>query len=145
MNREFARILVCLMDEKLNLPSMILESIEENLVKGNFDKVYEYYQKRITELKGENKMNRIFGMMPRSEIQKEKWYLDQNGLTIGVQAGPHGWTIMWADGGTTYRDIDANTDENFQMALDTLKEKGFSDLKEEESREEICEEVCLEK
>ena len=70
-------------------------------------------------------MNRMFGMMPNNEVEKEKWYLDQYGLTIGVQAGPHGWTIMWADDGTTYRDIDATTDENFQMALDTLKEKGF--------------------
>ena len=50
MNREFARIITCLLDEKLNLPSMMLESIEENLVKGNFDKVYEYYQKRMVEL-----------------------------------------------------------------------------------------------
>lgn len=50
MNRAFARIITCLLDEKLNLPSMMLESIEENLVKGNFDKVYEYYKKRIKEL-----------------------------------------------------------------------------------------------
>lgn len=50
MKRELARIIVCLMDEKLNLPSMMLESLEENLVKGNFDKVYEYYQKRMVEL-----------------------------------------------------------------------------------------------
>lgn len=46
MNREFARILTCLLAEKLNLPSMLLESIEENLVKGNFDKVLDYYKKR---------------------------------------------------------------------------------------------------
>ena len=50
MNRKFARIITCLLDEKLNLPSMMLESIEENLVKGNFDKVYEYYCKRLTEI-----------------------------------------------------------------------------------------------
>jgi len=50
MNREFARILVCLMDEKLHLPSMILERLEENLVKGNFDKVHEYYCKRLAEI-----------------------------------------------------------------------------------------------
>lgn len=50
MNREFARIITCLLDEKLNLPSMMLESIEENLVKGKFDKVYEYYKNRMIEL-----------------------------------------------------------------------------------------------
>ena len=50
MNRDFARILTCLLDDKLHLESFILEEIEENLVKGNFDKVYEYYQKRMVEL-----------------------------------------------------------------------------------------------
>ena len=34
MNRELARIIVCLMADKLDLPSMMLESLEENLVKG---------------------------------------------------------------------------------------------------------------
>lgn len=43
MNREFARIIVCLIDKELNLPSMVLESIEEKLVKGNFDEVYKFY------------------------------------------------------------------------------------------------------
>lgn len=50
MNREFARILVCLMDEKLKLPSSILEIIEDELVKGNFDKVHLYYVNRMVEL-----------------------------------------------------------------------------------------------
>lgn len=48
MNREFARVITCLLDEKLKLPSMMLESIEENLVKGNFDKVHELYLKRLS-------------------------------------------------------------------------------------------------
>lgn len=47
MNRELARIIVCLMDDKLKLPSMMLESLEENLVKGNFDKVLDYYKRRL--------------------------------------------------------------------------------------------------
>lgn len=57
MNRELARIIVCLMDEKLNLPSMMLESLEENLVNGNFDKVYEYYCNRLAEVKRCQKSN----------------------------------------------------------------------------------------
>jgi hypothetical protein len=50
MNKELARIIVCLMAEKLTLPSMMLESLEENLIKGNFDKVLEFYNKRIEEM-----------------------------------------------------------------------------------------------
>lgn len=50
MNRELARIIVCLMDDKLKLPSMMLESLEENLVNEKFDKVYEYYCKRLLEI-----------------------------------------------------------------------------------------------
>ena len=50
MPRELARIIVCLMDLKLNLPSMMLESLEENLVKGNFDKVLDFYNSRIKEV-----------------------------------------------------------------------------------------------
>lgn len=71
-------------------------------------------------------MNRMFGMMPRNEVEKEKWYLDDVDLQIGVQAGPHGWTIMWADNSTTYKDINATTEENFNEALQTLKDKGFN-------------------
>lgn len=54
MNRNLARVIVCLLDDKLKLPSMMLESLEENLVTGNFDKVYEYYSNRLLEL-GRNK------------------------------------------------------------------------------------------
>lgn len=57
MNRELARIIVCLIDDKLRLPSMILESLEENLVKGNFDKVYQYYCNRLAEVQKCEKSN----------------------------------------------------------------------------------------
>ena len=71
-------------------------------------------------------MNRFFGMMPSNEVEKEKWYLDDLDLQIGVQAGPHGWTIMWADDSATWKDNDATTEENFNEALQTLKDKGFN-------------------
>ena len=47
MNKELARIIVCLMADKLDLPSMMLESLEENLVNGKFDKVLDFYKRRI--------------------------------------------------------------------------------------------------
>ena len=145
MNRKLARIIVCLMDEKLNLPSMVLESIEENLVKGKFDKVLDCYRKRIIELKGDSKMKRMFGLMPSNEVDKRKWYKDKLGLRIGIEAGKKGWTILWADGGTIYKDNIATVEDNFNEAYKKLTSmEGFEDIKEE-SREEICEEVCLEK
>ena len=72
MNRELARIIVCLIDEKLNLPSMVLESLEEILVEGNFDKVYEYYCKRLLEI----------GKTEKSEIDIKKVIFIKN-YTLG--------------------------------------------------------------
>ena len=88
-------------------------------------------------------MNRFFGMMPRKEVEKEKWYTDDLGLSIGIQAGPHGWTIMWADDSATWKDNDATTEENFEDALKTLKSyPGFDTVKEKgsEKREIVMEE-----
>lgn len=56
MNRDFARILVCLIDKELNLPSMVLEMIEENLVKGKFDEVHKFYCDYLAKkIKGKDK------------------------------------------------------------------------------------------
>lgn len=66
MNRELARIIVCLMDEKLNLPSMILESLEENLVKGEFDKVLDFYKRRL--------LAQIFPDKTEEEIKQMKFH-----------------------------------------------------------------------
>lgn len=63
-------------------------------------------------------MKRFAGMMPREEIKKEKHY---NGGTIIAQAGPNGWTVIWADHGTDYKDNVATTDENFQQALTVIE------------------------
>lgn len=63
-------------------------------------------------------MKRFFGMMPSEEVEKEKLYIDDSNLKIRIQAGPHGWTIIWADGGTTYIDEDNTTEDNFQNAYD---------------------------
>lgn len=62
-------------------------------------------------------MNRFFGMMPSSCIEKEEHYKDSNGLSITIQAGPEGWCILWADGGSDFKDVNATTDQNFNEAL----------------------------
>jgi len=74
-------------------------------------------------------MNRFFGMMPSSEVEKEKTYKDSVGMNIKIQAGPKGWTILYADSSSEYRDVEASTEENFEEALKTLK-GNFSELTE---------------
>ena len=69
-------------------------------------------EKEITE------MNRFFGMMPSSEIEKEKYYKDEDGFKVNIQAGTHGWSIIWADSSSCYKDVDATTEENFKTAYD---------------------------
>ena len=63
-------------------------------------------------------MNRFFGMMPASEIEIEKTYKDKDGLQVTIQAGIHGWSILWADGGSTYKDEDLSAEENFKNAFE---------------------------
>lgn len=65
-------------------------------------------------------MKRFAGMMPREEIKKEKHYKCEDG-TIIAQAGPNGWTVIWADHGTNYKDTVATTEENFQTALKVIE------------------------
>ena len=48
-------------------------------------------------------MKRFFGMMPSSEVTLERTYKDNEGLRIRLQAGPHGWTVIYADRGTEYK------------------------------------------
>lgn len=63
-------------------------------------------------------MKRFFGMMPSTEIGIEKYYKDKNGYRITIQAGVNGWTIIYADSSTEFRDITTSTDENFKEAFD---------------------------
>lgn len=65
-------------------------------------------------------MKRFAGMMPNEEIKKEKHYKCEDG-TIIAQAGPNGWTVIWADHGTNYKDTVATTEENFQTALKIIE------------------------
>ena len=38
-------------------------------------------------------MERFFGMMPSNEIEKEIVFKDKYGLSVTIQAGPHGWSF----------------------------------------------------
>ena len=70
-------------------------------------------------------MKRFFGMMPSNEIQLSKRYNDGtvDKMRIRIDAGPNRWTIIWADGGTNYKDVESTTEENFKAAYDFMISK----------------------
>ena len=51
-------------------------------------------------------MDRFMGMMPSSEIEIEKRFDTGNGFTVTIQAGPNGWTIIYADQSTKFKASD---------------------------------------
>lgn len=67
-------------------------------------------------------MKRFNGMMSADAIEREEHYKDVTGLGITIQAGPEGWTVLYADGSSEYNDVKATTDENFKTAYDCAVE-----------------------
>jgi len=69
-------------------------------------------------------MNRFMGMMPSDEIKKEKRFLvGHQNLTVTIQAGENGWTILYADGSSEFKDVVDTTENNFNKALEIIKIK----------------------
>lgn len=69
-------------------------------------------------------MKRMFGMMPSCEVELNKNFKDEYGMTISIEAGKHGWTVIWADGGFDWEDVDVNSSqENFNAAIAFATEK----------------------
>jgi len=99
-----------------------------------FLRKHENDNKKIINKKN-NTMKRFFGMMPSSEVKMSKKFIDSLGLKIIIDAGENGWTIMYADGSTEYKDIVDTTDNNFNMALEILKSH-FDDIKESTDKDE---------
>lgn len=67
-------------------------------------------------------MKRFFGMMPNDEIEREERYLDKYNDKVMIQAGPNGWTILYANGGSHYKDETKSTDDNFKEAYENATE-----------------------
>ena len=74
-------------------------------------------------------MKRMFGLMPVDEVEKEMIFKDESELKIIVQAGPHGYSIIYADCSAEGEDIDGTTDENIERAKKILNSH-FSNLTE---------------
>jgi hypothetical protein len=67
-------------------------------------------------------MKRFFGMMPSSEVKREERFKVGVGqLTVTIQAGENGWTILYADSSSEYKDEVDTTDNNFKKAMEVLK------------------------
>lgn len=62
-------------------------------------------------------MNRFMGLMPANEIEKSQTFLDEHGLKVTIEAGPNGWTIIYADSSSKYEDVINTTEENFYKAF----------------------------
>ena len=76
-------------------------------------------------------MERFFGLMPSSEIEIERWYKDENGFKITIQAGENGWTVIYADLSTDYEDTVNKAEDNFSDAYEVaVKKIGEWGLKE---------------
>lgn len=75
--------------------------------------------------------------MPASEIELSKLYKDQHGFRITIDAGKNGWTVIWADQSTNYKDVVATTEENFKEAYDCVVNQGFklTEIEEEPVKE----------
>lgn len=67
-------------------------------------------------------MKRFFGMMPSSEVEIIKTFRSDNYGEVTIEAGQHGWTIMFADYSSEYKDTDNTPENNFNNAFKRLKE-----------------------
>ena len=64
-------------------------------------------------------MKRFFGVMAPEDIKIMRSFRDDSGLILTIEAGPRGWTIIWADHSVDYRDIDDTSENNFRKAYET--------------------------
>jgi hypothetical protein len=73
-------------------------------------------------------MNRFFGMIPSSEVKKEKRFrVDDSELVTIVQSGENGWTVIYPDYSSEYSDEVDTTENNFNKAMNVLASR-FNDI-----------------
>lgn len=69
-------------------------------------------------------MKRFFGMMPSNEIEREKVFKDCYGKKVIITAGRNGWTVIYYDGTTKYKDevndVDVNFNNAYKIANDSV-------------------------
>lgn len=87
-------------------------------------------------------MNRFFGMMPVSEIERTEHFVDKYGMSVRIDAGPNGWTVRFADMSSKYNDESIGTDANFENAYKVAVESvgELTPEAKEDEFDEVCEE-----
>lgn len=65
---------------------------------------------------------RFLGLMKSDDVKANGAFRDPRGLHIEIEAGPKGWTIVWADFSTTFKDVEQETELNFKEAYDCANE-----------------------
>ena len=68
-------------------------------------------------------MRRFFGLMPSREIERGETFKTKDNQNVIIDAGPHGWTIIYADNSADYKDVDDTTDNNFNSAYNLATSK----------------------
>jgi hypothetical protein len=67
-------------------------------------------------------MKRFAGIMPTSEVEKEKRFrVGFSKDIVIIQAGKNGWSILYADCSAEWKDVTDTTENNFENALKKLK------------------------
>lgn len=89
-------------------------------------------------------MQRFFGMMPASEVERRESFLDKYDTRVMIDAGPNGWTVRYCDGSSQYKDETKTTDENFQTAYEVANEAvgPLRPMPKEEERYDVMSESC---
>ena len=72
-------------------------------------------------------MKRLFGLMPVDEVTIEKKYKTDFGI-VTIQAGSNGYSVIFGDNSSQYKDIVDSAEKNFQRAYEIAKEVIKSDL-----------------
>lgn len=64
-------------------------------------------------------LDRYYGRLREKDLEIKKYYKDKYGLTVIIEAGPHGWTIVYTDQTNCAKDEELPSEENFANAYKT--------------------------
>lgn len=67
-------------------------------------------------------MGRFFGMMNMCDVSIEKTFKDKNNKDVIIQAGKTGWSVLWHNGSSVWKDENNTAEDNFNIALKTAEE-----------------------
>ena len=68
-------------------------------------------------------IERLFGLLPIDEVKRQEHFIDSHGFIYTIQSAESGWTIIYSDGCTKYKDEINSIDGNFNTAKETLIEE----------------------